>query len=131
MIFFLLLLLTYSVDLEQHQARGIDPCAVGNVHVTLTPSKLSCPLVSTVDWFRDRQWITKSVDAQIPYEEWLRSIHTVSPLHPRTPSLRWKAAQVFIEKHLHVSGPYSSSHAVPGSPVFLRTVATIVVEAPL
>lgn len=75
---------TYIVDPWTTQELGkLTPSTIEILCITLTPPKHRCPLVSMKNWFQNPLRITKCINAQVLYIKCHRSIHVVSPPHPR------------------------------------------------
>lgn len=105
---------------------------------SLTPKLDYSPSVSTRDRFQDLLPMPKSMDAQVPYIKWRRTMHTFSPPHPRatnrgleilslicgwlnlqTQNLRiWRADCIFIFlKFVYKWTSTVQTHVVQGSTV--------------
>ena len=61
-----------------------------------SPKNIKLSLGIHRSWFQDLLWIVKSTDTQVPYINWHRSMHIVSPLHLWTLNCGSKIVQVFI-----------------------------------
>lgn len=71
----------------------------------LTPPKLRLSLFIHRGLVPGPPWIPKSLDAQVPYIKWHRSVHTAGSPHLWTPSHGSKTVQVFTEKNARINGP--------------------------
>lgn len=85
---------------------GPTPVPLKIMHNFLTHSKLSCLLLSGRDSFQDSLRITKSIDAQVHYIKWHRSMYTVSLLYAWTPTRGLKnCTGIYWKTKICISAP--------------------------
>lgn len=87
------------------RVRNVDSHAIENPYIISDSSMLSWLSVATGAWFQNPQRIPKSMNAQVPYIKWCRSMYTVNPAHLWTPNWVSKTVPESTENNPHISEP--------------------------